>query len=121
VASQFIFDAIGIIMSNTFLKSLGIVFSLSVAAPVALAKLPPPSDEAKAKSAEAAAKTAWNGKMEGFLLCKAQDKVVAHYKKVKVPAKDAKAAGAAPAACTDPGPFKYTPPDVAAADPAKKS
>ena len=36
----------------------------------ALAKLPAPSDEAKAKAAEAAAKTAWAGKVDGYLLCK---------------------------------------------------
>jgi len=31
-----------------------------------MAKLPAPSDEAKAKAAEAAAKTAWTGKVDGF-------------------------------------------------------
>ncbi len=34
------------------------------------AKLPPPSDEAKAKAAEAAAKTAHNGKVDAYKLCK---------------------------------------------------
>lgn len=80
-----------------------------------MAKLPALSDEAKAKAAEAAAKTAWSGKVDGYLLCKAQDKTVAHYNKTaKADAKDAKLAkGAkAPAAastCVDPGPFVYTP------------
>ena len=47
------------------------------------AKLPAPvlDDAAKAKAAEAAAKTAWSGKVEGFLLCKWMDKAAAHYQK----------------------------------------
>ncbi len=66
-----------------------------------LAKLPPLSDEAKAKAAEAAAKTAWSGKVDGFQLCKAQDKAASHYKKTKLPATGS--------ACVDPGPFVYPP------------
>jgi hypothetical protein len=76
----------------------------------ALAKLPAPSDEAKAKAAEAAAKTAWNGKVDGFLLCKSQDKVAAHYYKT---AKSTKPAAAMPP-CADPGPFVYPLPVAAA-------
>ncbi len=79
---------------------LGAALSLS-----ALAKLPPLNDEAKAKAAEAAAKAAHGGKVEGYLLCKSQDKVAAHYRKGH---KDAKAA-AATSPCADPGPFVYTP------------
>lgn len=50
----------------------------------ALAKLPPPvlDEAAKAKAAEAAAKTAWQGKVDAFQLCKAQDRAVSAYKKV---------------------------------------
>lgn len=76
-----------------------------------MAKLPAPSDEAKAKAAEAAAKTAWSGKVDGYLLCKVQDRVAAHYDKNKihkVANKEAKPATATPA-CADPGPFVYTP------------
>ena len=71
----------------------------------AWAKLPAPSDEAKAKAAEAAAKTAWTGKVDSFLLCKSQDRVVGQYLKV---AKGAKAPAPA-TACADPGPFVYPP------------
>lgn len=46
---------------------------------VASAKLPPPSDEAKAKAAETAAKTAWSGKVGAYQLCKSQDKVARAY------------------------------------------
>ena len=81
---------------------LAVVLALS---PSVWAKLPAPSDEAKAKAAEAAAKTAWSGKVDGYLLCKAQDRTVAHYKKSQGEAKPA--APATP--CADPGPFVYEP------------
>ena len=44
-----------------------------------MAKLPPPDDAAKAKAAETAAKAAWQAKVDGYQLCKAQDKVAARY------------------------------------------
>ncbi|MCM2342808.1 hypothetical protein [Rhodoferax sp.] len=94
------------------MKTLCTAAVLALLSSMAVAKLPAPelSDEAKVKAAEAAAKAAWAGKIDGFKLCQAQDKVVAHYKK------------AAPAnACVDPGPFVYMPADaapVAAAAPA---
>ena len=79
----------------------------------AFAKLPAPSDEAKAKAAETAAKTAWAGKVDNFLLCKSQDKVAASYfKSAKAAGKDAKPAAAVPP-CADPGAFVYTPPEAA--------
>ncbi|WP_298926161.1 hypothetical protein [uncultured Ramlibacter sp.] len=112
---------------------------LVAACGLAAAKIPAPvlDDAAKAKAAEAAAKTAWQGKVDNWQLCKAQDKVAAQYRKTAgmVPAKDLKdakaAAPTAPAApvaaasaagtpvaaapviapCTDPGPFAYTPPE----------
>ena len=94
------------------LNTLCVAATLAVMGSVALAKLPAPSDEAKAKAAEAAAKTAWAGKVDNYKLCLSQDKVVAHVKKVpvaKVAVAPAKGASAAPAAgaCTDPGPFVY--------------
>ena len=48
------------------MKSLIILAAAGLLATAALAKLPPPTDEAKAKAAEAAAKTAWSGKVDGF-------------------------------------------------------
>ena len=87
---------------KTNFLALAVVLTLS---PCVWAKLPAPSDEAKAKSAEAAAKTAWSGKVDGYLLCKAQDRTVAHFKKSKGEAKPA--APATP--CADPGPFVYVP------------
>ena len=80
------------------------------------AKLPPPSDEAKAKAAEASAKTAHAGKVDGFLLCKSQDKVAAHVQRTNK-AKAGKPMATPP--CADPGKFEYNPnPPTAAAAPA---
>jgi len=76
----------------------------------AMAKLPAPSDEAKAKAAEAAAKTAHTGKVDGYLLCKSQDKVAAHVQKTNK-SKAGKPVATAP--CADPGKFVYTPPEAA--------
>ena len=80
--------------------------ALLAACGLALAKLPPLDDAAKAKAAEATAKTAWQGKADNWLLCKSQDKVAASYKSksgAKPMGKDAKAATAAmPAASATP-------------------
>ena len=81
------------------------------------AKLPPPSDEAKAKAAETAAKAKWTDSVAAYQLCKAQDRVAAAYfagaKKTGKPAPapaSASAPASAPAACVEPGPFAYVPP-----------
>lgn len=86
------------------MKKFFVLVAACTLATSVLAKLPAPSDEAKAKAAEAAAKTAHGGKVDGYLLCKSQDKVAAHYRK------SGKATGkpAATAPCADPGPFVYT-------------
>jgi hypothetical protein len=114
---------------------------LVAACGVAMAKLPPPDDATKAKAAEAAAKGAWQGKVDGYLLCKAQDKIAAKYRStsagngaktgaaalpvVAKPTPAAAGTAAAPAAsapgtpataaapppCADPGPFAYNPPE----------
>lgn len=109
------------------MKKIAFVLCLGLSA-AAWAKLPALSDEAKAKAAEASAKSAWAGKVDAYQLCKAQDRVAAHV------ARGGKAAGkdnkAAASGCTDPGPFVYTQPGAAApaaasaapaAAPAKKS
>jgi len=110
------------------LNTLCVAATLAGMGSIAIAKLPAPSDEAKAKVAEAAAKTAWAGKVDNYKLCLSQDKVAAHVKKVpvsKVAVAPAKGASAAPApgACTDPGPFVYVPavPNGAAAPVAAAS
>ena len=66
----------------------------------ALAKLPPPSDEAKAKAAEAAAKSAWSAKVEAHKVCEIEDRLAKAY---HASVKDAPAAMPTPA-CVQPGP-----------------
>ena len=91
---------------------------LTAASATAFAKLPAPNDEAKAKAAEAAAKTAHAGKVDAYLLCKSQDKVAAHVQKTNK-AKAGKPE--ATPACADPGKFVYTPPEAAASAPTAAS
>jgi hypothetical protein len=88
----------------------GLVLAAALCTSAAVSKLPPPSEEAKAKAAEATAKTVWTGKVEAYQLCKSQDAVAAaYYAGMKKAAKDAKPPVTTPA-CADPGPFVYTPP-----------
>lgn len=86
------------------MKSIAVLIAATLVCGSALAKLPPPSDEAKAKAAEAAAKTAHTGKVDSYQLCKSQDKVATHYRKTN---KSAPKPAATPP-CADPGPFVYT-------------
>ncbi|NYE24167.1 hypothetical protein FHW18_001490 [Pigmentiphaga litoralis] len=91
-------------------KSLFVV--LLVAAMPVMAKLPAPTPELKAKSAETAAKQAWQAKVDGYQLCQSQDKVAAAYRT------SAQAAGkpvgpvVATPPCSDPGEFKYVNTDL---------
>lgn len=79
--------------------------ALPLAAPSVFAKLPAPTPEAKAKAAEAAAKTAWSGKVDGYLLCKAQDQAAAKYRaSAQAAGKPVPTATATPP-CADPGPY----------------
>jgi hypothetical protein len=83
-----------------------VVLAAASFAGASLAKLPPLSDDAKTKAAEAAAKTAWSDKVANFQLCKAQDKAAANYRAtMKQAGTEAKPAASAPAACADPGPY----------------
>ena len=79
------------------MKAVFVSGILLTACGLGLAKLPAPDDAAKAKAAETAAKAAWQAKVDGYLLCKSQDKVAASYLKAsgKAPAKEAKPAPAA--------------------------
>lgn len=110
---------------------------LATAGGIALAKLPAPTldDAAKAKAAEAAAKTAYQAKVDGWQLCKTQDRIAAKYGSKPAAAKPAASAAASaaskpasapavaasgstptpvassvPPPCAEPGPFAYNPP-----------
>ena len=85
----------------------------------AAAKLPPLSDEAKAKAAEAASKTAWSDKVAAYKLCQSQDRVAEHYRKTAKSAGKEAPAPVTTAACTDPGP--YAAPTPVAARPLEAS
>lgn len=122
------------------MKRLLLAVTLAIACGFAAAKLPPPDDATKAKAAETAARAAWQAKVDGYQLCKVQDRIAAQYKAnagkqakpvpagaaMPVPTAAAPQAGAsgaaAPAAgtpvaaaplppCLEPGPFAYNPPE----------
>ena len=106
---------------------------------LAFAKLPPLDEAAKAKAAEAAAKSAWQGKVDAYKLCQAQDRIAARYKSnhpaaakagtgttaakpTTATAATASQGGGTPVPavtsatlpvppCSDPGPFAYAPPE----------
>ena len=90
------------------------------------AKLPPPSEEAKAKADEAKAKAAHSDKLAAYQLCKSMDVVAQRYLK-ETKGKAGKPAVTPP--CQDPGPFQMVsaapaaaaaPTPAAAPAPAKK-
>ena len=89
-----------------------VALAAAFAAP-AFAKLPPPSDEAKAKAADTAARTAWTDKIGAYQLCQAMNRAAEHYRQTeKSAAKEAPASVETPP-CIDPGP--YAPPAIAPA------
>ncbi|MBF8178945.1 hypothetical protein [Herminiimonas contaminans] len=67
----------------------------------ASAKLPPLSDEAKAKAAEAKNKAGWSDKVAAYQLCESQNKVAAQYFKRTGKAKP----DIVVPPCTNPGPY----------------
>lgn len=79
---------------------LATLLAITAMAGPALAKLPPPSEEAKAQAADAAQKAAWSGKVDAYKVCQIEDRLAKTYhEKVK----DAPPAQPAPA-CAEPGP-----------------
>jgi hypothetical protein len=112
--------------------SIALLSAIAFSAP-AWAKLPALNDEAKAKAAEAAAKTAHGNKVADYQLCLSMDKTAKkYYASMKSAAKDTKPPTETPA-CADPGPFVWPAPAAPApaaapaapapapAAPAKKS
>lgn len=94
------------------MKKLLITSLLLGACSLAVAKLPPPTPEAKAKSDEAAAKAAWAGKVDAYQLCQSQDRVAASYlKSAQAVGKEVKPATPTPP-CADPGAFVYASPEA---------
>jgi hypothetical protein len=94
------------------MKRIGVDFLALAAmfcATVVSGKLPPPSDEAKAKAAETAAKTVHTDKVAAYQLCKSMDKVAAQYFASARKAGTQRPAAVATPPCADPGPFVYKP------------
>ena len=91
------------------MKRFALVTACALATGLAFAKLPALSDDAKAKAAEAAAKTAHGDKVGSYQLCQSMDRVAAKYfADAKKDAREVKPAVATPP-CTDPGQFALTP------------
>ena len=101
-------------MKKTWI-SLATLVLASLFSVAAMAKLPAPSDEAKAKAAEAAAKTAHGNKVADFQLCKSREKVAAHYYKTAKSSGKPTSPPVATPACADPGPFVAAAPAAPAA------
>ena len=101
-------------MKNS-LKLCGLWLALAAASGASLAKLPAPAatPEAKAKAAEAAARTAWSAKVDTYQLCQAQTRVADHVREGLVAAGKPVPAATPTAPCTDPGPFAFAPPEEA--------
>ena len=104
-----------------------------IAAPFAgfaSAELPPPTDEAAAQAAEAAAKAAWSDKVAQYQLCVAMDRTAEAYRSgLEAAGKDIPAPVETPP-CTGPGPYAsqvpkpleaagaHSPPEPAASPPS---
>ena len=99
-----------------FASLTALVAGALLAAP-AVGALPAPSAEAKAKAVETAAKTAWSDKVGAYQLCRAQDRVSAHYRKQATNAGKAASAAVETPACADPGPFVAPPVAIVATAP----
>lgn len=96
------------------MKKIVIACSLALAGSTALAKLPAPAatPEAKAKAAEAAARTAWSSKVEAYQLCQSQDRVAARYRESAAAAGKQLPPAPSTPSCTDPGAFAFVPPEA---------
>ena len=101
-------------MKKTFISLATLVVASLFSASV-MAKLPALSDEAKAKAAEAAAKTAHGNKVADFQLCKSREKVAAHYYKTAKSGGKQTTPPVATPPCADPGPFVAAAPAAAPA------
>jgi hypothetical protein len=107
------------------MKRIAILSVIAVASGLAWAKLPALSDDAKAKAAEAAAKTAHGNKVADFQLCKSMERVAAAYgAEAKKAGKEFKPTPTPP--CADPGAVAasagaHSPPRTANSPPSTKT
>lgn len=87
-------------MNMTLIKALAAA-AVAVLPLSAFAKLPPPSDEAKAKAAETKNKSMWTDKVAAYKLCEVQDRIAARYLKEQHKSKPA----IAMPSCQNPGAY----------------
>ena len=100
---------------------IAIALIATLLAGLAGAKLPPPTDDAKMKAAEAAAKGSWNDRVGAYKLCLAMDRTSEVYRRnMKASGKEPPVAAATPP-CADPGPFLATPITPEASKPLEAS
>jgi hypothetical protein len=100
-------------LTEDIMKKLLVIAMGFGAAGLAFGKLPPLTEEAKAKAAEAKAKAAWGGKVAAYKLCLVQDKVAAGH----VKAKGGDLTKVTPP-CQDPGPYVAAAPAATVPDQA---
>ena len=102
---------------------LSVVFVAAAAFSVgaALAKMPPQSDEAKAKAAETANQAAWTDKVSAYQLCRSMDRVAATYRARAAGAGKSASAPEQTPACADPGPYAALQTTPAASKPLQAS
>jgi hypothetical protein len=98
-----------------------IAVAASFTAGAALAKLPPQSDEAKAKAAETANKAAWTDKVAAYQLCRSMDRVATTYRAHAVSAGKSASAPEQTPPCADPGPYAALQTTPAASKPLEAS
>jgi hypothetical protein len=101
--------------------SIVVAAAASLTFGAALAKLPPPTDEAKAKSAETASKAAWSDKVASYQLCQSMERVAATYRSRAATAGKGASAPEQTPACADPGPYTATEVTPAASKPLEAS
>ena len=82
-----------------------ILVIVALFAGAAMATLPPPTEEAKAQAAVAAARSAWTDKVAQYQLCLAMDRTAETYRRSLKAAQKDVPAPIATAPCADPGPF----------------
>jgi len=116
---------------------LAVALFAAIFAASVFAKLPPPTDDAKEKAAEAAAKTAWTDKVGLYQLCVAMDRTAATYRESTKAAGKSVPVAVATAPCANPGPYlspvtpaaskpleasgAHSPPEMAVSPPSTKA
>jgi hypothetical protein len=103
------------------LSVIVVATAAAFSAGAALAKLPPQSEEAKAKAAETANKAGWSDKVSAYQLCRSMDRVATAYRTRAAGAGKAASAPEQTPPCADPGPYMAMQTTPAASKPLEAS